>query len=95
MPSVEVDLDNFGKGATVTIPDLGGFENGSTTEVTQARFNRFANKPNTKHMVTGDTIVVTSATLSGEPAKATKAPPADLVESKQEDDVDPEEESSG
>jgi len=42
MPSVEVNLPNIPQGKTVTIPYLGKFKNGETTEVEQRHLDKYA-----------------------------------------------------
>jgi len=41
MPSVRVDLNNLPKGKEVSIPYLGTFKNGSTTDVDDAKWKRY------------------------------------------------------
>lgn len=43
MASVEIKYDNLPKGAKVEVPYLGVFENGSTTEVDDSKWNRYLN----------------------------------------------------
>lgn len=41
MPSVEVNLPNVPQDADVSVPYLGKFKNGTTTEVDEAQWNRY------------------------------------------------------
>lgn len=63
MPSVKVDLDNLPKGTLVEVPYLGGFENGTTTEVDEDRWNTFRTlSPNGQALPEGtDTYEVSTA----------------------------------
>jgi len=92
MPSVLVKLDNLKAGSLVTLPGLGGFKNGETTDIPQSKFDSFAARPNVGHMIANDKIVVTNKTLSGEPVKQDK--PKEEKPSKSTDEVKPEEDSS-
>lgn len=59
---VKVDLDNLPKGALVEVPNLGAFENGSTTEVSDARWERFVtHDPVGQHYADEDMYEVSTA----------------------------------
>ena len=61
MPDVTVNLTNLKKGTSVTVPGLGVFENGSTTEVSKAVVDRFvASKPSAKDVVSGNKVLITN-----------------------------------
>jgi hypothetical protein len=75
MPTVRVNYDNLKEGAKVEIPYLGVFENGSTTEVDQRKWDRFvANWPSAGSLE-GDTLE-----LGTESANKASESHADAVE---------------
>lgn len=61
MPSVKVALDNLPDGATVEVPYLGYFKNGTTTEVDQNKWDRFVNhSPVGANFAEEDTLELTT-----------------------------------
>jgi len=54
MPNVEVNLPNIPEGADVSVPYLGKFKNGETSEVSDLRWGRYLrNQPGAKEVEDG------------------------------------------
>ncbi len=68
MPSkVKLRLDNRPKGANVTIPGLGSFENGYTSKVDDRVFNRYLrNHPAAEALVRDGTLIISTKPLAEE-----------------------------
>jgi hypothetical protein len=85
MPTVKVNLPNRPKGDKVEVPLLGVFENGTTTEVTQERWDYFTKHEAGKQYEGRSVITIGTAEQAAETDKPKGVEQVEQPEEHQED----------